>query len=662
MSSPSNAPHPLIELASVTRVFQTEGHAVPALVDISLRIDSGEFVCVTGPSGAGKSSLLHILGCLDRPTNGTYRINGTDIGRADDDALAGLRRRIGFVFQGYNLIDQLSAHRNVELAARYGGLPAPIGARRAADLLAAFEMGDRMDHRPTELSGGEQQRVAIARALANGSQVILADEPTGALDVEQGTEILALLEDLAQRGHAVVIASHDRAVAERAGRRIEMVDGRIVNDTGRDSPHTLKGTPNKAAQTPASATSSGPSTALREGLAGLWAKWPRTIGTIISVTLAVGAATTVLGITAGAMQQTAEIIARHGADRIAVYSTETPPAPVRFGAADAHAIATGVDNVRATNAHFSATTMVQRGDAGMVTLALADTYARPRTFESPWMLAEGRFLGPADNERREPVVLLGPTLRHELFDAGEDPIGQSVQVETVPLRVVGVLAEHPPVPGIPTEHLELYLKDRGNRLFIPFGTALGTGIFDESMTPSVSLDVWVDDVAKIEDTASAVRDMLIRRHGRDGFGLDIARQSAEAFAEARSLHPAVLAGVAIVALVAGGFGVMGFMLAAVNERRREIGIRMAIGARRRDILAQFLAEALLMCLTGAALGLSCALFVEPIIGGFLGARTAFEPWFVPVALGCGIISGLVFGCVPAMRAAHLDPVAALASD
>ena len=232
------ADDPLIELCGVDRTFDDEsGSQVEALVDVTLRIDAGEFVCITGPSGSGKSTLLNILGCLDRPTQGEYRFDGSNVASLDDDGLAAIRRQaFGFVFQSYNLLDSATARQNVELPATYAALPTTRRRERAKELLQSFGMVRRSDHRPAELSGGEQQRVAIARALMNGGRVILADEPTGALDSEQGEAIMVLLADLAKRGHTVVVVSHDPAVAACARRRVELRDGRVVEDSGPMAP------------------------------------------------------------------------------------------------------------------------------------------------------------------------------------------------------------------------------------------------------------------------------------------------------------------------------------------------------------------------------------------------------------------------------------------
>ena len=225
---------PLIELRGVGRVFEDEGGArIRVLSDVTLTIEAGELVCVTGPSGSGKSTLLNIIGCLDRPTAGEYCFDGRDVAVLDADELARLRcDEFGFVFQAFNLLESGTSQRNVELPARYLGLEARPARERARKLLESLGLGERLDHRPTELSGGEQQRTSIARALMNGGRVILADEPTGALDSAQGEEVVSLLKGLAERGHTVVIVSHDAAIAAGADRRIALSDGHVVADSG----------------------------------------------------------------------------------------------------------------------------------------------------------------------------------------------------------------------------------------------------------------------------------------------------------------------------------------------------------------------------------------------------------------------------------------------
>jgi putative ABC transport system ATP-binding protein len=223
----------VIQLDSITKVYETDGAPVRALRGVSLAILSGEFVAIRGSSGSGKSTLMNILGCLDRPTSGTYRLDGQDIGRLNKTELAHLRnRKLGFVFQGFNLLKRQSAVENVELPLVYRGVPARKRREQAMTILDLVGLADRAQHTPTQLSGGQQQRVAIARALVNQPDILFADEPTGNLDSATGIEILAEFERLNRvLGQTIVLVTHDPAIADHANRQITVRDGQIENDT-----------------------------------------------------------------------------------------------------------------------------------------------------------------------------------------------------------------------------------------------------------------------------------------------------------------------------------------------------------------------------------------------------------------------------------------------
>ncbi len=224
---------PVIDMRGISRVYRGEGVLVEALSDIDLRVDPGDFVAVMGPSGSGKSTLMHIIGCLDRPTSGTYHLMGEEVARLNGDALAHARLlSVGFVFQTFNLLPRLTALQNVELPMIYAGAKSRQRRERATTLLRAVGLENRTGHRPNQLSGGERQRVAIARALANDPKIILADEPTGNLDSRAGAEIVSLLEGLHSRGRTIILITHEAQVAEHARRVLTLSDGRIVGATG----------------------------------------------------------------------------------------------------------------------------------------------------------------------------------------------------------------------------------------------------------------------------------------------------------------------------------------------------------------------------------------------------------------------------------------------
>jgi len=226
----------VIRMEGIRKVYDTGKVKVEALQSIDLAVGTGEFVAIVGPSGSGKSTLMNLVGCLDTPSGGTYRLRGEEVAGMDRGALAAIRnRRVGFVFQNFNLLPQITAFENVELPMLFGNVPKKERHERVRALLERVGLGDRMEHRPTELSGGQMQRVAIARALAMEPDIVLADEPTGNLDSSAGGDIMSIFEDLWRQGRTVLVITHDPALAKRAGRVVEIHDGRITRDTGRDA-------------------------------------------------------------------------------------------------------------------------------------------------------------------------------------------------------------------------------------------------------------------------------------------------------------------------------------------------------------------------------------------------------------------------------------------
>jgi putative ABC transport system ATP-binding protein len=222
---------PVIAMEGIRKIYDTGKIRVEALKGVDLSVAAGEFVAVVGPSGSGKSTLMNLIGCLDTPSDGMYRLAGEDVSGLSRDDLADIRnRRVGFVFQNFNLLPQISAYENVEMPLLFGGVPPKKRKERVHELLTKVGLADRMDHKPTELSGGQMQRVAIARALAMNPDILLADEPTGNLDTSSGGDVMGLFTELWQQGRTLVVITHDMTLARRAGRVVEVRDGRIIKD------------------------------------------------------------------------------------------------------------------------------------------------------------------------------------------------------------------------------------------------------------------------------------------------------------------------------------------------------------------------------------------------------------------------------------------------
>ena len=651
----------LIELAGVARSFPTDGNGrVQALADVTLTVAAGEFVCVTGPSGCGKSTLLHILGCLDRPSEGVYRVAGEDVAGLDADGLARLRGDVfGFVFQGFHLLPELSARDNARLPASYAGLSRRAGEARADELLERLGVGGRARHRPDALSGGERQRTAIARALMNNPRVLLADEPTGALDSAQGAAVLAALRELAGRGHAVVVATHDRTVAEAADRRVELRDGRVVADSG------------PAAQAPdGAAAAEGPTppesrrqrrmwasarSAAASAFAALRARPLPTGLALLGVALGGWGVVTTLGLAAGVFDESRAIFGNMGADEIDVgVGLQFAPTVEDLEALRA------LPNIRHVNLSTSKRLEVRRDNhvAAEVWVSGEQGFQLPQYQFLEHRIERGRFLTPADDAAGARVAVLNDALWRRLFPEGGQAVGDQVLIAGQPFVVKGVFGRHP--------ILQRAMREQGFdptlRAIVPFATmrALFTG---DAFGRGSGGQVRVEDADRVWETAEAIRDLLIRRRGaaaEEALVLPMAMMLTSR--DLARTRVAVLGGLAAVTLLAAGFGVMAVMLASVSRRRREIGLRLAVGARRRDILWQFLIEAAALTAGGALAGAALGFATGAVVAQAADAVVGYDAWFAPAAVGCAVAVGLAFGVLPARRAAAVDPVAALAAE
>ena len=654
----------LIELSGISRTFQGEDAAeVSALREISLQIDAGEFVCITGPSGAGKSTLMHILGCLDRPTTGSYRLAGREVGTLRPGGRAWLRRRMfGFVFQGYNLIESGSASENVELPGLYAGLPRKARSERAGTLLERLSLADRASHLPAELSGGEQQRVAIARALMNGGRIILADEPTGALDRAAGDEVLRELEDLAAQGHTVLIVSHNPEVAARAGRRIELVDGRIRGDTGSVLARSALKDGSGLAH------GSGPSL-LSAGLEVGRLSWRklragfrpgerlRTLLPILCMASAVSLGSIALGVGEGLVRDFMIDVNWMGLDIIQVGGLRSSPVTSKgITVEDGRAIQAEISNIRAvTPMALRHSVTIRRGAVSEETgvWGLVDLGEESPRGPLGYRIAQGGSITQQDDDDLAQVVVIGSAARELFFAPDSDPIGELILIEDVPFRVKGVLelrtlgyVDHS------RERLENII------MLVPFSTGAAY-LFDSS--DILSINVFVEDIDRIHETAAAIRDLGIRRYGHEAYGTNYPLLFLAGAQRFRAQLWGVLGALAGIILLAGSVSISIIMLMSVRARRREIGIRMAVGARRRDILWQFLGETLVVSVASGLLGVVVGIASLPLLAV---AEVPVEPsgWFFALPFAIALAFGVVAALAPARRAARLDPVSALAVD
>jgi len=648
----------LVSLREIRKTYGgSDGRpAVEVLSGLSLDIVEGEFVAIVGASGSGKSTLMHILGCLDRPTSGIYHFAGQDISALKPDELAWLRREaFGFVFQGYHLIPTLDALRNVEMPAVYAGMPPGARSERARALLDRLGLGGHGAHRPGQLSGGQQQRVSIARALMNGGHIILADEPTGALDSRSGAEVMNLLGELADAGHTVILITHDPNVAAQARRTIEIRDGEIVSDRrneDRASGPGRAGAPDLASRMAAGvARSASPWADMHEAMTAAWrVMWInrfRTALTLLGIVIGVASVIVMLAVGAGTQARVIAQMASFGTNRMYVIpggDNARGPGGVLTGA-DVATVA-AVPNVAVAMPFVLGKATLRAGnvDTGAPVWAVPPVAQRVLS----WPVARGLFYTQEDERNLATVMLLGKRVSERLF-GDRDPVGRYVLVNSVPFQVIGELAGKGAVSGD---------ADDDDVVMMPFSTGSRRVV---GTTRLSWISVLIDDLDEAAGTEKRIASALEAAHGVRDFHVYDQAATVKAQQATQQTMTMMLGLVAAISLLVGGIGVMNIMLMTVKERTREIGIRMATGARQRDIQRQFLTEAVAVSLVGGVAGV--------VIGLVIGA--ALILWQAPVifsvramlgAFGCALVTGLVFGFMPARQAARLDPVVALASE
>ncbi|AEA70299.1 Macrolide ABC transporter, ATP-binding/permease components [Pseudomonas brassicacearum subsp. brassicacearum NFM421] len=653
---------PLIELRNIRKAYGGgDSPRVEVLRGIDLAIHAGEFLAIVGASGSGKSTLMNILGCLDRPTSGEYRFAGEDVANLGNDELAWLRREaFGFVFQGYHLIPSGTAQENVEMPAIYAGTSAAERHARASALLDRLGLASRTGNRPHQLSGGQQQRVSIARALMNGGHIILADEPTGALDSQSGIEVMALLDELASQGHVVILITHDREVAARAKRIIEIRDGLIISDSASSLPSEVPANPKalqavdlrqrlSAGSEHNGAWKSELVDAVQAAWRVMWINRFRTALTLLGIVIGVASVVVMLAVGEGSKRQVMAQMGAFGSNIIYLNGTAPNPRAAKgiISEYDLAALA-ALPEVQRIMPVNGANASVRFGNLDHTSYVGGNDTNFPTIFN--WPVAEGSYFSEADERSAAAVAVIGHRVRQKLLKDVADPIGRYILIENVPFQVVGVLAEKGASSGD---------SDADNRVAVPYSAA-SVRLFGTRHPEYVV--IAAKDAGKVQQAEQAVSRTLLRLHdGKQDFELTNNAAMIQAEARTQGTLSLMLGAIAAISLLVGGIGVMNIMLMTVRERTREIGIRMATGARQRDILRQFLTEAVMLSVVGGLAGIGLAL----LVGGALllgNIAVAFEWLAVFGAFGCALVTGVVFGFMPARKAARLDPVAALTSE
>lgn len=583
----------LIELKGVSRTYGNGDQTRTVLKNVDLTIVAGEMVAIIGVSGSGKSTLMNIMGCLDVPNRGDYYIDGQNAACLSPDELARVRREhIGFIFQRYHLIPDLSALGNVEIPAIYANSERDSRRQRATALLGRLGLEGREHHKPCELSGGQQQRVSIARALINGGKIILADEPTGALDSQSGQEVLAILNELNRRGHTVVMVTHDMKVARHAKRIIELCDGEIIADSGGcvSATETLPKT-NRIRQSYWKTLLDRTRESMQMALKAMKTHRLRTTLTMIGIVFGIASVVTVVALGEGARQETLEEIKSLGTNVVSIYPgqdlfDDSIESIRTLVPADANALAKQgfIDSV---SPEVSASDNIRF--LGKSAIASINGVGREHFRVKGIELLQGTTFRDDRNALQE--VIIDENTRKAIFDnTGLQALGQIVFLGSVPARVVGIAKSN-------------NRSDASNRItvWMPYSTVMYRIVGKPVLTGiSVRLKDNVDNEAAI----SAISQLLTRRHGIKDFQLYNFEQIRKSIEHTSMTFSILILMVACISLMIGSIGVMNIMLISVTERTHEIGVRMAVGARRSDIMQQFIIEAVLVCLIGGALGIA----------------------------------------------------------
>ena len=643
----------LIECKNINRYFGSGANRVHVLKDVSLSIEKGDFVAIIGQSGSGKSTLMNILGCLDSATSGSYQIDGIETAKMEPDELAALRReRFGFIFQRYNLLGSLTARDNVALPAVYMGMGGKERSTRAEKLLQDLGLEGKEGNKPSELSGGQQQRVSIARALMNGGEIIFADEPTGALDTASGKNVIEIIQKLHKEGHTVIMVTHDPGIAAIANRIIEIRDGEIISDSSKN-PEIPESKIERIKEKSSWLFYYDQFVeAFKMSVQAIMAHKMRSLLTMLGIIIGIASVVSVVALGNGSEKKILADISAMGTNTISIF-------PGRgFGDRRSGRIKTlTIDDAKViAKQSYVASATPQTTSGGTLTYRNTDLTASlygvgEQYFDVRGLkLESGRLFDEGDVKEDAQVVVIDQNTKNKLFGEDTDPLGKTILFRKRPLTVIGVMQKEENSFG----NADVLM------LWSPYTTVMHQ-ITGESHTNSIT--VKIKDDANTQVAEKGLTELLKTRHGTEDFFMNNSDSIKQMVETTTGTMKLLISSIALISLVVGGIGVMNIMLVSVTERTKEIGVRMAIGARRNNILQQFLIEAVLICIIGGLVGVGLSTLISLVFNHFV---TEF-PMEISIgsvigAVVCSTAIGVAFGFMPANKASKLNPIDALSKD